>query len=556
MRNQQQRYPWLVLLLILSMMVLSMDLTAQDQDGGALPNVEIEITNQLKVILPVADRMYVKVPPRASEPVQPAIQYQFKPVSVVTPVFVPQIKPLRLKPTASESGADRYVRAGFGNYRSPLLDLRLHTKGGTSNGLGLKLFHQSFGTGPVDGKNSAAGRTELGLYGHSVGDLLKVDGQLDYANRSAHFYGYPAGSAPEVSSIEQQYKQVSFAGRLSNSKSGDVNFQAGASYSYLWDHYHALETDVQTSLTGNYKIDAGKRIELAANYGLLARKDSLQEAKPRHLLQINPALVFSPLEKLQLRIGAGMALQNDTINQRKAFHLYPDLAAEFRVHDAVTLFASVTGNMDKVSLHSLSGQNIWVAPNISLYHTNRKFDASGGLRLKIGTLGQATLGASYAQLADWYFFLNQPTDVKKFDVIYDQGITKRTNVFGELQLSYRSKTVFSARVDLYQYKTEQQAEAWHRPAYRFRASLQQNVQGKLFFHTDLMAAGGMKAKDALGSVVTLLPALDLNAGVDYHLTSKWSVFLKGNNLLNSAYPVFQNYPVRGIQIQVGATLSF
>jgi outer membrane receptor protein involved in Fe transport len=57
-------------------------------------------------------------------------------------------------------------------------------------------------------------------------------------------------------------------------------------------------------------------------------------------------------------------------------------------------------------------------------------------------------------------------------------------------------------------------------------------------------------------VVELAPYFDLNIGAEYRFNERFTSFVTLNNLLNSKYPRFLNYPVFGIQLFAGISYSF
>src|SRR3954462_14385778 len=82
---------------------------------------------------------------------------------------------------------------------------------------GLKFFHRSFMSGPVDDKNSASGNTDIRLFGKAMTNNVAVGGFLNYENRAAYFYGYQPGTVSDRSTIRQDYNIISLGGEIENS---------------------------------------------------------------------------------------------------------------------------------------------------------------------------------------------------------------------------------------------------------------------------------------------------------------------------------------------------
>jgi len=148
-------------------------------------------------------------------------------------------------------------------------------------------------------------------------------------------------------------------------------------------------------------------------------------------------------------------------------------------------------------------------------------------------------------------------DRARFITVYDEGNTQRTNLFGELSFSQADKFRLSVRGDLFGYSTDEVEAAWHRPTYRMTLNSSFNIVDKFVINADLLTQGGAKAFDVdTNTVLTLDPAFDLNLRLNYFVSSQFSIFVKGNNLLGKDYQLYLNYPVRGLQILGGLTYVF
>jgi hypothetical protein len=562
MINKNKKFK--ILILLAAIMSISVFSFAQEKEQekekwgeGEIEKVEIEIVKERQIVLPKANRNFEKVPPRPAEPIKPEITYDFKNLSFATPDYNPSIRPLRLQTEQIAKLYGNYVSGGFGNYSSPLLEAYLTNKRSKDKFYGLKFFHQSYGTGPVDKENSASGNTELSLFGKSFGKYGSAGGFLNFENFRNSFYGYLQDPMIEQSPEKQGYSIISLGGSVENPKNSDLNYKLSGGFSYLHDRFEATESEVNLAFQSDYDITDESRIIINSEYFLMARKDVSVEAKPRHIFKVKPAYQFSLMENLKLTAGINVVLENDTIGKSKAFHFYPDVKAEYQLGNSVDVYASLTGDVDKVSLHSLARENPWLDSNIGIFNTNRTMEFSGGLKGKLGGKVAFGAGVSLANLKDLYFYKNDTLDRARFITVYDQGNTQRTNLFGELSFSQADKIRFSLRGDLFGYSTDEVEAAWHRPTYRMTLNSSFNIVDKFLISADLMTQGGAKAFNVESkTVVTLDPAFDLNVRLNYFVSPQFSVFLKGSNLLANEYQLYLNYPVRGLQVLGGLTYMF
>jgi len=553
------------------------NLLAQDEKEkwgeGEIQKVEILITKDRQITVPQANRNFEKVPPRPAEPIKPEITYQFKSLSFSTPDYNPAIRPLKLKTETISKIYGNYVSAGFGSYSSPYAEAYFTNKRDKNKYYGAKFYHRSFMNGPVDSGNSASGNTELRLFGKAMSNQVAAGGFINYENTVTHFYGYKPGESVSVSSIRQSYTIFSAGGDLENSKAADFKFNLKAGYSYLNDHYSANESELNLNWLSEYKINKEKKIIINSDYFLISRKDALVSANPRHIFKVKPAYQFMATPELSMVVGANVVYENDTINKQNGVHVYPNVAANYTVSPSVDVYAGLQGDIDKVSLHSLSRENVWINSNIGIFNTNRALEFLAGLKGRAGGKVSFGTGLSFATLKNYYYYQSDVGVIQqsKFNVFYDNGSTQRTNFFGELGYS-GSNFRLNARADYWIYSSSIanqvassysitgksfESTALQRPAYRMTINSAYNIYDKLLIEADFIAQGGIKALD-LGAkdMVTLNAAVDLNARANYFVSKQFSVFLTFNNILSSNYQLYLNYPVRGFQVLGGASWSF
>jgi hypothetical protein len=526
---------------------------------GELEDVEIEIVKERQITLPKANRTFEKIPPKPSEPIKAPMKYDFRPFSFQTSQFTPQIRPLKLKQEESSKVTGGYVSVGYGNYASPYLEGFINTKKDKNKLVGAHAFLNSSDKGPVDGVNSGGGMAGVSVFGKSFTDYVSLSAEAEFENRSTHFYGYTPGLDVDGATIKQAYNNFRLAGELSNTKKSDFSYKLGGAFGYMMDKYDAKETEVDLAFGARYNLDDESNIGVDADYVLLNRADIGVDIQPRSLFSVRPYYTFYPVADLKLTAGIVAAFENDSIDDRDV-HAYPDLRASYPLSPSVDVVAALTGGIEKVSLQSLSRENLWIAPNIAIFHTNKLYDLQAALHTRIGSKVGLNGGFSFAALKNLYFYVNDPADQAKFIVEYDQDATIRTNVFASIGFAQTESVKILVRGDLFNYSTQEQEEAWHRPTYKLTGDVSFNIYKKLLFDVNLIAQGGMKAKDYTSgtdyTVVDVDPAFDLNARLEYLVSPKFSVFVKGNNLTSNEYPVFLNYPVRGLQVTGGLTWTF
>lgn len=543
-------------LLVLGLSAVVNASVAQDPGGqaGDLEDVEIEIVKERQITLPQATRNFEKIPPRPAENAKPSFSYDFRPFSFQSGQINPAIRPLRLKAEESSRVFGGYLSAGYGNYASPYLEGFINSRRDRNKLVGAHAFHRSSGKGPVDDENSAGGSSGVSVYGKAFSNAISLSLEAGFENRFTHFYGYPPGTAVEAEDIRQAYNLFNLEGELSNTRNSDFAYRLAAELSHLADRYEARESQADFAFDASYKVNEESTIAVGAAYALISRKDSLVEAQPRSLFSVNPRYEFFPVPDLKFSAGIIAAFENDTIGS-KSVHAYPDLRASYPLTPAVDVTASLSGGIDKVSLQSLSDENLWLGANIPIFHTNRLLDLQAALHTRIGNKISVNGGFSLAALKNLYFFRNMDEDPSRFTVQYDD-ITNRTNFFASLGFAQTELFKFMVRGDLYAYSTDID-EAWHRPTYKVTGEASLNVSDKFLLDFSLISQGGMKAFDPVAdALVELDAALDVNVKTEYLFSKSVSIFAQFNNITSTQYPLFLHYPVRGFQALGGVTWSF
>jgi len=546
----------LFVFLLMTVVALAQDPKKDWKSEGEIQDVSIEIVVDRQIAVPKALRNYDKIPPRPAETIVPPITYEFQSFSFKAPQVSPLIKPLKLKTEGKEDVYGGYLRLGYGNYSSPLVEGYFNSRRDKNKLLGAQVYHNSSGRGPVDKRNSGNGASGVRLFANSFSDNVALSGDLAFENRTTHFYGYPEGEEVDRDTIKQAYTIFKLFGSVANSKNSNLKYTLGAGFSYLTDKYKARETEVDLEFVSSYDLKDESKINVKAGYIIISRKDEGVEAKPRNLFSLAPNYEFTPIENLKLQIGFIAAFENDTIDSQSS-HLYPDLKVTYPINPSIDFVAYLTGGMEKVSLQSLSNENMWLAPNIGIFHTNKSADLGLGVNARLGNQVAVHGGLSVATLKNLYFFRNLEDDPSKFFTEYDKGVTKRTNLYAALSYAQSEVAKFLLRGDFYGYATDEVSEAWHRPKYKLTVNGSYNLYDKIVFTADLIAQGGMKAYDpTAGKTVTLDGAFDLNFKTEYLFSKKFSAFAQFNNITSSKYPIYLNYPVRGFQVIGGITWSF
>ncbi|HEX8059943.1 MAG TPA: hypothetical protein VF473_03360 [Cyclobacteriaceae bacterium] len=542
--------------MVLLLMLATTVVWGQEEQEGGIENVEIEIVKVKQITMPKANRNFEKIPPRPAEPLAPAMTYDFRTINFAAPDYTPTVKPLRLKDETLSKIYGNYVSLGYGNYNSPFARVSLASKRNEEKYYGLDFLHHSFGNGPVDKDYSGSGYSKLNGYYSAMGAKLTSDVGLAYENMFNHFYGYPGPKKPEsADDVRQSYNIIGLNASVSNTKAGDFNFKLGGEFSYLRDRFNATESEGGLHFNSRYQVNKTQAFKLASDYFLIDRKDSKVTAKARHLFKVNPAYEFVIAERFRLSAGLNAVVENDSIGKDKAVHIYPDVWIHTGIAKSIDAYAGITGDYEKVDLHTLARENQWINSNISVFHTNKSFEFRAGVQGKVFRKASFHVGTSVINFKHLYFFENSVSDRSRFNVVYDDAV--RLDFFGEVGVVHADKVNINLRGDYYSYSMHKLDYPWQRPTNKVGFYSSYKMFDKVLLTANLISQGGAKAKDnETGKVVTLKSALNLEGKVRYFISKPVSVYIEVNNALNSKYPIYQYYQARGIMVSAGLSWSF
>lgn len=521
-----------------------------------IPDVEVQITNPLKVTLPQIERNFDKIPVKPLEPVYPPLVYGFRNINFTAPAFQPSVRPLRLKDAPQEQIRAGYVSLGYGNYGSPYGDLFLPILQDLKNkrSAALRAFHQSFTKGPIEGKRSGSGLSSIVLDFQSNTRKISSEGAVSFRNNNSNFYGYPEGSNLKNDTLGISYSNISLGLKILNSQKSDFHFSLGGGFSHLWNNRKASESDLKFNFESTGKIGKKGELRLAANYDLLAREDVGVEAKPRNLINTKLLFEFSPAKDMDVELGINTALEND-VSINRSFHLYPALHLNWKLAPRLKFEGDLGGQVEKVSLHTLSASNIWLDRNIAISHTNQLLNFSALIRAGWKGGLSAAAGFRYSDLDNLFFFINQPSDSSRFNVTYDDA-TKVNPFFGfNFQ---KGKISMELKGDYFLWSTSNLAAAFHRPKGSLEWNSSFSISKKFLFRPYAIVLWGIQAPVAADpALIKELPAAtDLGFRLDFNFSDRASVMVRVNNLLSDAYTLLNQYPVRGFQGMAGLTWRF
>ncbi|WP_057937739.1 TonB-dependent receptor [Algoriphagus resistens] len=549
---------------------------AQTQQRGAVTDQEFVIRKDRVLTVPVQPRMYEKLPTLP----KPTGLNEYNYLVTSYPL---NLKPLDLKAEPSQKvyTPERldlypgYIRAGYGNFDSPLLEARYMGTEIADFNYSLQLNHQSFRKGPVLGEESKESHTDLGFDGSYFTDFVEVFGGFSWNQDSYRFYGLDPtflvdenGQFTGFDGNVLQAIEVK-AGIRELEKVGPISYQGQLSYRNFTDSYLVKENQIgaEASLTFRPTDDWAGKVGLSY---FSTNPEDLTYSLKRTYFAVRPTISYR-YEAFNFTAGLNLVSENDSIeNKSSDFHVFPVLKANYQFAEEFGFFGEFSGDVQRNTYYSFVNENPYLGPSDQLLNTVQNYKIEGGIEGQFQGAFSYRAAANVSRYNQMHFFVNSytnnlvTTDSARFNLVYDDKTTV-LNINAELGYKFSDMYSLNSRLDLYQYDLGTQAEAWNRPIWELRVNNQVTPIERLIVQANLNLMGGIKARGTDLSdttdpgpyeVVKLKTIADLQLKADYGITDRISIFAEGNNILNGKNMRWLNYPVRGIQFIGGASFKF
>lgn len=346
-------------------------------------------------------------------------------------------------------------------------------------------------------------------------------------------------------------------------------------YARFWDDIGTRENAMYFSPTftlpiGNQAIN----FKLQADYVSTSFGENF-DTKDHFVFTAEPSIKIQK-ENFLLSLGAGLGyVKYEDLNEDQAsITFYPKVTIDASlVPDIVNAYVGAEGGISTNSYRSLYQNNPYVAMETDLRPTKTAYDLYGGLKGKLYHNISYNIKAGYKRQQNLPLFTLRGGETLKtnqlpynyanaFDVVYEDVNT--LSGFGELTFNFNHLKI-SAFGAYNMYQLDSEAIAYNLP--ELKVGLHSGIEftEKLSTNVELYYVSGRKDIQTITysdidivkkTEKQLNPYVNLKAHMQYQLTDRWSVFVKGNNLLNQRYDLFTNYLQRGVEVYGGISYRF
>ena len=529
----------------------------ENTNQGEIEGRQVVIEKNLEITLPEAERNFEKVPPPADQASgEENLNYGFTYVdNTGIPDLNPTLRIMKIKTERPPLPYENYAKVGFGNYLSPYLDVYLHSTPNKNASYGANVFHHSAVNGPVDGKNSGNGISQIRLHGKYMGNAVTTGANLGYTTETYRFYGYDPQTEVDRDTIKQVFRTFNAGISLATADpAANLRLKGGLNFNHKGDNFDISENAVHAFMGGYYPINEGISAGLDLDFDFRSYKG--QGTISRNLIRIFPYFIYQS-GQLAVKAGFNVISNNDTLNNVSSIGIYPSITADYFLSEGITVFGILEGNVDKFNFSNITSINPYIKSNVPFFNTIKTLEMGGGIKgAVISNLGYKA-SATFAGYKNMYFFVNDAIETNKFNIVYDHDMTNILRLSAAINYSIEQKYGLELAINYFGYSTGDVAEAWHRPKTDFTISGWYNIYDKILISSNLQLLSGIKALDPVTLESTgLSTALDWNAEINYRFSERASGFIMLNNILGKNYETLYRYPVRGLQVKLGIGLSF
>ncbi len=469
------------------------------------------------------------------------------------------LKPLALQQdTNLYLGRRNYIKAGFGNYTTPYINV------GLGIGDGKKYLANLYGT-YISSNGNIRNQDYSQFNVKATGSYFLKKNEL-YAAASAsreqyYLYGYDHLALPETKrkDISQQFQQVNVSAGVRNTVSirygisYNPNFAANffISKARLRETSFIIDVPVEKKIGEEFtiKIDAKADITRYATDNLLPVDVNVTN----NVSQIAAALLYnSP----RLVINAGII----PVWDNSKFDYLPNVSAELQLKQQVFMIqAGWVGRIIKNTYRNLAQVNPYVSTITSQTNT-KEVEFYGGIKATVGKHFNFNAKAGIVHFENFALFVNDNSagiaSENKFNLVYEPKM-ESLRIHGDISYIHQDKFTATAGLTLNGYTgLNVNEKAWHTVPMEFKASARWWILDQLLLKADFYLFGAGKYRETDGKSRTFSSGSDLSAGAELKITKQFSAFLDVNNIFNNKYERWHKYEVYGLNLLGGVIFHF
>ena len=468
-------------------------------------------------------------------------------------------QPIPLKPLALQQdtnlylGSRNYVKVGYGNFSTP------YVNAGFSFGDGKKFLANVY-AGYISSKGKLLYQDYSRLNVKATGSYFMTKNEV-YAGinvkMSENFlYGYDTSIYKySKKDVRQQFQDISFKGGIRNTVTGEygINYNPNIEVSNFTNVNKLTETSivVNAPVEKQFGEAFAFKVEAKADVTAYATKNLTPDVKlNNNIFQVAPSFIISTP---RFSVNAGILPTWDNGN----FVWLPNVYAEATIAENIFSFqAGWVGKYTKNTYRNLSEINPYLK-TFSAQLNTKEIEYYGGIKATLGKHFNFNAKAGLVTYTNLPFFINDTaTDNKSFVISNETGV-RNLRVHGDISYINQDKFTVTAGLTFNGYAgMKSNAKAWNTIPMEFTSALRWQAFKQVLVKADFYAFGGGHYLVKGNSSKIFSPGSDLSAGIEFKISKMFSAWMDVNNIFNTKYERWHNYPVYGLNLMGGVRVNF
>lgn len=526
--------------------------TATQAQRDSTQKKTIEITSSFKPTLMPQAKIDLNPTASLGDTVRPRLTYAVPVQNLSFSIPPSNLKPAALVPDSSSPYANNgFVKAGFGNYSTPFLQAGISFGDGRKgSGALVADYISSKGKMPFQEYRKWGIRGD-GLFAAGTDHKLKLGAGV--SQFATHRYGFLPDTLKTFTkdALLQRFNTYTVSAELSNNVPTDFKLSYAPAVN-LWlfnDNRNGNETHLNFKLPLQVGISDQFKFGVDLQGDVVKYKGYKDSSISNNVFSVTPAIFYTS-EIFKVKAGLMPSWDNSQ------FKLLPDIQVEGKIPEqSFTGVAGLRGYYEVNSYRNLAMYNPFIAQPSTIFNT-RNTEFYGGLKGNAGSHFSYLATFGFVNRQNVAVFLN---DTSATGNTYRVGREDRINslrLHGELSYQVADKFYWNNSLNV---QTFGGFKTFDKAYGLIPLEIQSHFRAKLFTNfyltADLYYFEGNWYRSKFGQARTKT-AVDLNAGADFKVYKNVSLWLQFNNVLNSNYQRWNQYPVLGFQALGGAKLTF
>jgi len=481
---------------------------------------------------------------------RPKLQYQVPALNLYFMYQPVPLKPLALGKDSLDKLQNNFIKAGFGNLSTPLIQAGFGSGRNDKYNFGI---YGNYTSSKGDIKNQDYSALNILASGTYFTPILEVNGAIGFDRNEVHYYGYDHNLYTfSKGDVKQAFSQFTAQAGVKNRPLNDwaFKFEPSARFIYFSDSYKRKEPTVIIKVPVSKQLFEDIYIRAEGMFDLSSYKQDDQPQFNNNVVAIHPAL---EIIKPRFVLHAGV---NPTWTNKK-FYLLPDIVNESHIiYKKVILSSGWTSYINKNSYRNLVNQNPFLASYGAGILNTRVEEKYTGIK---GTLGSHFNYNTKFAAVTYYnmpLFVNDSLDGKTFYTKNEEEL-KAFNLHAEVGYIQEEKFQVRVSLDWFNYtKQKTEVKPWGLVPFRTDAFAQYSIAKKLHLNANLYFLGSSYYQLPNKDFAKNKSAWDLNAGANYDIGKNINLWINANNLFNSHYQRWNGYQSYGLNVVGGVMIKF